>query len=113
MKFPCLSNLLLIYICKLQATNSAMNEGDFELFGNVSSAGQMPYRLMLPRKDQPIGRNILVSVALSASHMGYGCLRLEPQLMILGQGEFFFIFIIILCIRIFIFIVITYVFTYV
>ena len=68
-----------------ELSGGVLNEGDFELFGNESS-GQMPYRLLLPSINQQVGYNILSSVALSASHMGYGCLRLEPQLMILGQG---------------------------
>ena len=68
-----------------ELSGGVLNEGDFELFGN-ESLGQMPYRLLLPSIDNQIGYNILSSVALSASHMGYGCLRLEPQLMILGQG---------------------------
>ena len=68
-----------------EVSGGVLNEGDFELFGN-ESLGQMPYRLLLPSVNQQVGYNILSSVALSASHMGYGCLRLEPQLMILGQG---------------------------
>ena len=68
-----------------ELSGGVLNEGDFELFGN-ESLGQMPYRLLLPSIGQPVGSNILSSVALSASHMGYGCLRLEPQLMILGQA---------------------------
>ena len=60
------------------------NEGDFELWGG--SNGQMPYRLMLPARADAAGSNVLAPVPLSASHMGYGCLRLEPQLMILGQA---------------------------
>ena len=62
----------------------ARNEGDFELYGGPD--GQMPYRVMLPRRAEAVGANVLAPVPLSASHMGYGCLRLEPQLMVLGQA---------------------------
>lgn len=62
----------------------ALNEGDFELYGGP--LGQMPYRAMLSRRAEVAGANVLAPVPLSASHMGYGCLRLEPQLMILGEA---------------------------
>jgi hypothetical protein len=68
----------------VDADGGARNEGDFELFGGPN--GQMPYRALLPRRAEANGANILAPVPLSASHMGYGCLRLEPQLMILGQA---------------------------
>ena len=64
--------------------NGAQNEGDFEKYGGP--LGQMPYRAMLPARAEAAGANVLAPVPLSASHMGYGCLRLEPQLMILGQA---------------------------
>ena len=66
------------------AQGLALNEGDFELYGGP--LGQMPLRAMLPRRGEAGGANLLAVVPLSASHMGYGCLRLEPQLMILGQA---------------------------
>ena len=68
----------------VDALGGARNEGDFELFGGPD--GQMPYRVMLPRRAEAAGANVLAPVPLSASHMGYGCLRLEPQLMMLGQA---------------------------
>ena len=64
--------------------HGALNEGDFELYGGP--LGQMPYRVMLPARAEAAGANVLAPVPLSASHMGYGCLRVEPQLMILGQA---------------------------
>lgn len=66
------------------APHGARNEGDFELYGGP--VGQMPYRAMLPARAEAAGANVLAPVPLSSSHMGYGCLRLEPQLMILGQA---------------------------
>jgi len=68
----------------VDAAGGARNEGDFELFGGP--LGQMPYRALLPARAAAAGANVLAPVPLSASHMGYGCLRLEPQLLMLGQA---------------------------
>lgn len=59
-----------------------LNEGDFEMFGGP--LGQIPYRVLTPLKAECT--NLLAPVPLSATHMGYGTLRLEPQFMILGQS---------------------------
>jgi hypothetical protein len=59
------------------------NEGDVEMFGSLGR-GQMPYRSVIPRAAE--ATNLIVPVAMSATHLGYGTIRLEPQFMILGQS---------------------------
>jgi hypothetical protein len=59
-----------------------LNEGDFELYGGPP--GQIPYRVITPLRSE--ATNLLAPVPLSATHMGYGTLRLEPQYMIIGQS---------------------------
>lgn len=59
------------------------NEGDEQQFGDLGP-GQMPYSLMVP--PDAAAANLLVPVAVSASHAGFGAIRLEPQWMILVRG---------------------------
>ena len=49
-------------------------------------AGPYPvgYRSIVPRRDE--ATNLLVPVALAASHIAYGSIRMEPVFMILGQS---------------------------
>jgi len=58
------------------------NEGDVQ----VSPGGPYPisYRAIVPKKEQC--ENLLVPVCLSASHIAYGTIRMEPVFMILGQS---------------------------
>lgn len=58
------------------------NEGDI----GVSTGGPyaIAYGSLVPKKAQ--ATNLLVPVAMSASHIAYGSIRMEPVFMILGQS---------------------------
>lgn len=67
---------------RLVVNGMAKNEG------NVEEGGFGPYpisyRAVIPRKGE-LG-NLLVPVCLSASHIAYGSIRMEPVFMVLGQS---------------------------
>ena len=58
------------------------NEGNVEIGG----FGPYPiaYRSIIPKGNE--AKNLLVPVALSASHIAYGSIRMEPVFMVLGQS---------------------------
>jgi hypothetical protein len=64
-------------------------EGYVRNEGNVQVGGFSPYpisyRSIVPRKGE--AANLLVPVCLSATHIAYGSIRMEPVFMILGQSS--------------------------
>ena len=58
------------------------NEGDVEVGGFPPYP--ISYRSIIPKKEECT--NLLVPVALSASHIAYGSIRMEPVFMVLGQS---------------------------
>lgn len=57
------------------------NEGNF-LYD--SRAYEIPYRAITPRGEECT--NLLVAVCLSATHVAFGSLRMEPVWMILAES---------------------------
>ena len=58
------------------------NEGDVQV--RTPRPYPVSYRSMVPKEEEC--SNLLVPVCLSASHIGYGSIRMEPVYMILGQS---------------------------
>lgn len=57
------------------------NEGDVQI--RIPGKYDVSYRSVTPQEQE--ARNLLVPVCLSASHIAYGSIRMEPVFMVLGQ----------------------------
>ena len=58
------------------------NEGNVE--AHVKSPYPISYRSVVPKKEEC--SNLLIPVCLSASHIAFGSIRMEPVFMVLGQS---------------------------
>ncbi|MDP5279530.1 FAD-dependent oxidoreductase [Sphingomonas sp. DG1-23] len=66
----------------VDARGFVRNEGNIEV--SPGRAYPISYDAIVPRRGE--ATNLLVPVALSASHIAYGSIRMEPVFMILGQS---------------------------
>jgi hypothetical protein len=66
----------------LTADRTVRNEGDVQVGG--FSPFPIDYKSIVPKRDQC--GNLLVPVCLSATHMAFGSIRMEPVFMVLGQS---------------------------
>ncbi len=62
--------------------STARNEGDVQV--HVPGPYPVAYRSIVPKRSECA--NLLVPVCLSASHIAYGSIRMEPVFMVLGQS---------------------------
>src|SRR3954449_651092 len=60
----------------------ARNEGNIEIHGFPPYP--ISYKSIVPKKSEC--QNLLVPVCLSATHIAYGSIRMEPVFMVLGQS---------------------------
>ncbi|QDV71122.1 Xanthan lyase precursor [Rosistilla carotiformis] len=67
----------------VDANGHVRNEGDVEVGG--FSPYEISYGALTPKAEQC--ENLLVPVCLSASHIAFGSIRMEPVFMVLGQSS--------------------------
>lgn len=67
---------------RIVVNGMAKNEGNVEIEGFPPYP--ISYRSITPKKSEC--KNLLVPVCLSASHIAYGSIRMEPVFMVLGQS---------------------------
>lgn len=80
--YPMDSHFCQRVVVEENGVTTVRNEGGF----GHSCAGPYPvsYRSIVPKKEEC--ENLLVPVSLSASHVAFGSIRMEPVFMILGQS---------------------------
>jgi hypothetical protein len=66
----------------VNAKGHAANEGNVE--AHVKAPFPISYRSIVPKKEE--ASNLLVPVCLSATHIAFGSIRMEPVFMVLGQS---------------------------
>ncbi len=66
----------------VDANGYVQNEGNVQ--AKVAGPYPISYRSIIPKKDEV--ENLLVPVCLSATHMAFGSIRMEPVFMVLGQS---------------------------
>ncbi len=66
----------------VDANGFVQNEGNVQ--AKVAGPYPISYRSIVPVKNEC--KNLLVPVCLSASHIGFGSIRMEPVFMVLGQS---------------------------
>ena len=69
------------YLPEYVRTPAVFNEGYLSV---AVEPYAIPYRSLTPRRDD--AANLLVPVCLSASHVAFGSVRMEPTLMLLGHA---------------------------
>lgn len=67
----------------VNSSSFVKNEGDVQIGGNTPY--RLSYRAIIPRNGEC--SNLAVPVCVSASHIAYGSVRMEPVFMILGQSS--------------------------
>lgn len=66
----------------VSAEGDVVNEGDVQI--KLTGPYPISYRAIVPKEEQCA--NLFVPVCLSASHIAYGSIRMEPVFMVLGQS---------------------------
>lgn len=67
--------------CRIVLNGMVKNEGNVET--KIPGPYPIPYRAIVPKRNEC--GNLLVPVSLSASHIAFGSIRMEPVFMTLGQ----------------------------
>jgi hypothetical protein len=67
----------------VNSKGEATNEGNVE--AHVKSPFPVSYQSIVPKKEECT--NLIVPVCLSATHIAFGSIRMEPVFMVLGQSS--------------------------